>query len=143
MATLSISYYDTSTISKQNIKSELQSHLEIITATIFQCKELSGIMPIQNDGSLANDTKLNTLDCNTSNTYSIDGERGGFIPPPLHGFTVYKAKQDNNEFYIWTSAKLDTYNDDVLIELNSTYSNSQYKLSDDGTDRTMKFYFSR
>ena len=142
MATLSINYYNTSTISKQNIKSELQSHLEIITATIFQCKELSNAMPIQDDGSLADDTLLNTLECNTTTTYKIDGQRGGFIPKALKDFSEYKATQNDNEFYFYTTTKLGSYNDDVLVELNSTYSSSQYELSDDGVDRTMKFYLS-
>jgi len=142
MATLSINYYNTSTISKQSIKSQLQSHLEIITATVLQCKELSGIMPLQDDGSLADDTDLNTLECNTTTTYKIDGQRGGFIPKPLKDFTTYKATQTDNEFYFKTTTPLGSYNDDVLVELNSTYSSSQYELSDDGNDRTMKFYLS-
>ena len=142
MASLSINYYNTSTISKQNIKSELQSHIQIIASTILQCKELSNIMPLQDDGSKADDTLLNTMECNTTTTYKLDGQRGGFIPKPLQNFTDYKATQSGDEFYFKTTTPLNTYNDDVLVELNSTYSDNQYELSDDGTDRTMKFYLS-
>jgi len=45
MAILSFSYLNISTLSKQNIKTEFASHLNIITATILQCKDLSGSMP--------------------------------------------------------------------------------------------------
>jgi len=143
MATLSVSYYDTSTISKQNIKSELQSHLKIITATILQCKELSGIMPLQNDGSLANDTALDTLECNTTTTYKLDGGKGSFIPRALKGFTTYKATQNGDEFYFYTTTQIGSYQNDVLEDLNNTYSTNQYELSDDATDTTMKFYLSK
>lgn len=144
MALLSINYYNTATISKDNIKSELQSHLKIITATILQCKELSGSMPIQNDGNtLANDTLLNSLDCNTTTRYKLDGGRGAFIPNSPNGFSNYKATQTNNEFYFSTTASLDTIYDDVLIDLNSTYSTRQYELISDGLNRELRFYLYR
>ncbi|MCK4974162.1 MAG: prepilin-type N-terminal cleavage/methylation domain-containing protein, partial [Sulfurimonas sp.] len=43
IAVLSTNFINFSTISKINIKSELQSHFNIISATILQCKELSNI----------------------------------------------------------------------------------------------------
>jgi len=142
MASLSINYYDTATISQQNIKSQLQSHIQIITATILQCKELSGIMPLQDDGSTADDTILNTMECNTTTTYKLDGQKGSFIPKSLNGFSDYKATQDNTKFYFETSTTIGTTQDNVLIELNSTYSPNQYKLSSQNNTRYMKFYIS-
>jgi len=142
MATLSTNYYNTSTISKQNIKSELQSHIQIITATILQCKELSGIMPLKDDGSTADSTILNTMECNTTATYKLDGERGGFIPKELNGFTEYNATQNDTSFYFETSTTIGTFNDDVLLELNSTYPSSLYQLSSQNNTRYMKFYLS-
>ncbi len=143
MTILSVNYYNTTTISKNNTKAQLQSHFEIITAAILQCKELSGIMPIQNDASLASDTFLDSLECNTTTPYQLNGGRNGFIPPPPNGFSEYKATQNNNEFYFSTSTTLNSINDEVLIELNSTYSSQQYELISSGTTRYLKFYLSK
>ena len=98
MTILSVNYLNVDTLSQQNTKTQFQSHLNIITASILQCKELSNVMPIDG-GAFASDTLLNTLDCNTSIPYSLNGERGSFIPNPLTGFTVYKATQVGSEFY--------------------------------------------
>jgi prepilin-type N-terminal cleavage/methylation domain-containing protein len=140
MAILSVNYYNSSTIAKNNIKAELQSHFKIITATILQCKELSTMMPIQTDGSLASNVLLNSLECNTTNTYPLDGGRGGFIPKPLSGFSEYNATQDANSFYFSTQTDLNSLNDDVLDELNSVYSNEQYQLSIVDSKRHLNFY---
>jgi prepilin-type N-terminal cleavage/methylation domain-containing protein len=142
MVILSFNYLNTSTLSKQNTKTQFQSHLNIITATIFQCKELSDAMPIQSGGSLASDTFLDTLECNTSSPYSLDGEKGAFIPEPLTGFTNYTAKQIGNIFYFTTTTPLVSNNYEVLRELQSAYSTKQYELIDDGTTATLNFYLS-
>ena len=101
------------------------------------------MMPLQTNGNLADATNVDTLECNTTTPYSLDGGKGSFIPQSLKDFTTYKATQTANEFYFYTTTPLNSYNDDVLVELNSTYSTNQYNLSDDGVDRTMKFYISR
>lgn len=143
MVILSFNYLNISTLSKQNTKTEFQSHLNIITATILQCKELSNMMPIQNNGSLANDTPLDTLECNTTIAYSLDGGKGSFIPKPLSGFTNYTAKQLGNIFYFSTTTPLASSNYEVLQELQTTYSANQYGLINDGTTATLNFYLSR
>ena len=143
MAILAFNYLDMETISKENIKLELQSHFNIITATVLQCKEYSNIMPIQSDGSEASDTLLNTLECNTTTPYSLDGGKGSFIPPPLNDFTAYTATQNLNEFYFTTTTSINSYNDEVLQELQNTYSSNQYELVSDATTTTLKFYLSR
>ncbi len=143
MVVLFVNYFDMNTLSKQNTKSQFQSHLSIITATILQCKELSNIMPIQADGSLADATLLDTLECNTSTPYELDGDRGAFIPEPLRGFTNYKATQNTSAFYFTTTTELNSNNYKVLQELKDIYSTKQYQLTDDGSTATLNFYLSR
>ena len=143
MVILSFSYLNVSTLSKQNIKTELQSHFNIITATILQCKELSNAMPIQNDGSLASATLLNTLECNTSTPYLLDGGKGSFIPKPVNTFTAYTATQNASEFYFSTTTTINSYSDEVLQELQSNYSANQYELTYDASTAYLRFYLSR
>ena len=143
MTSFVFSYLNTTTISKENIKLQLQSHFNIITSAVLQCKEFSNIFPIQDNGSLASDTLLNSLDCNTSTIYPLDGGHGAFIPPALTDFSNYTATQTDTEFYFSTSTALNSYNDEVLQELSSTYSTNQYELNSDATTTTMKFYLSR
>ncbi|MFK5937017.1 MAG: prepilin-type N-terminal cleavage/methylation domain-containing protein [Sulfurimonas sp.] len=143
MAMLAFNYRDMETISQENIKLELQSHFNIITATILQCKEYSGIMPIQSNGSEASGTLLNTLDCNTTTPYALDGGKGSFMPLPLNNFTAYTATQTASEFYFSTTTTINSYNAKVLQELQATYSTNQYELTSDATTTTLKFYLSR
>jgi prepilin-type N-terminal cleavage/methylation domain-containing protein len=143
MAIFISSFIDIDTLNKDNLKSQFQANLNIISSAILQCKEFSLIMPIQTDGSLADDTLLNTLECNTSTPYPLDGGHGAFIPPPLQDFTAYTATQNVDEFYITTTAPLNTMAYEVMLDLNTTYSTQQYQLSDDSTTATLNFYFSR
>lgn len=143
MAVLSFNYLNISTLSKENIKTKLQSQINLITATVFQCKEYSNSFPIQNGGLLANDSLLNSLECNTSTPYALDGGKNSFIPIPIAGFTSYTATQKGNEFYFSTSAELNSNNDEALKELNSTYSANQYELIYVETNATLNFYISR
>lgn len=136
-------YLDIDSISKQNIKTQLQSHFNVITSVILQCKEYSNVFPIQNNGSLASATLLNTLECNTSTPYLLDGGKGSFIPPALENFTQYRATQNGSEFYFSTSTPLNSVNDEVLIELNSTFSANQYLLTHDASTAYLNFYLSR
>ena len=138
-----VSLINTEYVSIENIKLELKSHINIITATVLQCKEYSGIMPVQSDGSLASDTLLDSLECNTTTPYPLDGGKGSFIPSALSQFTPYKATQNGDEFYFSTSTKVDSYQYEVLQELNSTYSTQQYELDVNSTDASLKFYLSR
>lgn len=134
---------NTKYLSKESIKLEIKSHLNLITATILQCKEYSGMMPIQENGSLASDTLVSSLECNTTTPYPLDGGKGSFIPVAPDLFTAYKATQNLNEFYFSTTAQLNTYQSEVLEDLNATYSPNQYELTDDGTTATLNFYLSR
>lgn len=141
MAILSVNYLNVNTLSKENTKTQLKSHINLITASILQCKDLSNAMPIQNDGSLANATLLSILECNTSTPYSLDADKGSFIPIPIKGFTPYSATQNGSEFYFSTSTPVNSTNDEVLKELQDDYSTRQYEY--DATTASMKFYLSR
>ena len=143
MAFFANSYFNTKSISKESIKLEFKSHLNIISATILQCKEYSGVMPVQINDSLASDTSMKSLKCNTTDSYPLDGGKGSFIPLALNSFTEYTATQNANEFYFSTTTPKNSYNYEVLVELNSTYSPNQYELTDDGTTATLNFYLSR
>jgi len=143
MAIFSSNFIDITSLSKSNIKTEFQSHFNIISSAILYCKELSDSFPIQNNGSLASDTLLTVLECNTSTPYLLDGGKGSFIPPPVDGTTAYTARQTGTEFYFSTTAVLDSRNDEVLQELNASYSSNQFELTYDATTAYMKFYLSR
>ena len=138
-----VSLINTKYVAVESIKLELKSHINNITAIILQCKEYSGIMPVQSDGSLASDTLLDSLECNTTTPYPLDGGKGSFIPSPLHQFTSYKASQSGDEFYFSTSTRIGSYQYEALQELNSTYSSNQYELDVNSTDISLKFYLSR
>jgi len=142
MVVLLFSYINISTLTKQNTQTEFQSHLNIITATILQCKEYSNDMPIQDNGSLASDTLLETLECNTTIPYKLDGGKGSFIPKSLNGFSSYTAKESASEFYFTTTTNVSTENYEVLQDLETKYSSQQYELTDDGTTAKLNFYLS-
>ena len=137
------SYINTQYLSKESIKLELKSHFNLITAVILQCKEYSNMMPIDSNGSLASASLLESLECNTTTPYPLDGGKGSFIPTPIHLFTPYTASQTGSEFYFATTTPIDSYQYDALQELNTTYSQNQYELTDDGTTANLKFYLSR
>lgn len=143
MAILFMNYVNYNTISKQNIKTSLQTHIQTITEAILQCKTLSNSFPIQSDGSLASSSILSDLDCNTTTPYALDGGKGIFIPKPLNNFDTYTATQDGSEFYFSTSVTKNTLQADVLLELNSSYSKMQYEIIDKSTKYDLKFYLSR
>ena len=143
MAIFTATFFDITAIFKETTKSKFQSDLNLITTAVLQCKELSTIMPIESNGSLANDSNLSDLECNTSTPYALDGGRGYFIPPAPTGFTKYKATQNADEFYIATTAGINTNADDVLKDLNTTYSAQQYVLTHDATTAYLNFYISR
>ena len=143
MVALLVNYINISTLSKQNIKTELQSHLNIISATILQCKDLSNTLPTQAGEIAANATLLSTLICNTSPSYALDGGHGSFIPPPLNNFTPYSATQSGAIFYFTTTTPLNSANYEVLQELQADYPLNQFELTNDGTTATFNFYLSR
>lgn len=143
MAIFTVSYYNTTQISKDNIKTQLQSHFNLLSAAILQCKELSDSMPIDTNGTLADNTLLSNLECNTSTPYSLDGGKGYFMPVTIDGFTPYKATQNGSEFYIRTTAEINSRNDEVLQDLNTSYSPNQYQLTYDASTAYLNFYISR
>lgn len=143
MIIIALNFIDTKTLSKEQIKTQLQSHFNIITATILQCKELSNMMPVQSGGALANNTLLDTLECNTTTPYALDGGKGSFIPKPLSDFTPYRATQNGDEFYFSTTAPVNSFSDEALQELQNGYSVNQYSLTHDATNAYLNFYISR
>lgn len=143
MATFTFTYLDTTTLTKESTKAQLQSHFSTISAAIFQCKELSNAMPVENNTTLANGILVSALECNTTTPYQLDGGKGVFIPPAITGFTDYNATESGTEFYFSTTTTIDSTNDEVLQDLNSSYSTNQYELTYDATTATLKFYLSR
>ncbi len=143
MAFFVSNYLNLDTLSKENIKTRLRSHFNIITATIFQCKELSNTMPLQSDSALANNTRLDILECNTSTPYPLDGTHGGFIPSALEGFSAYTATEDGSAFYFSTTTEIGSRDDEALQELEGDFSTNQYELIYDATTATLNFYLSR
>ena len=143
MAYFSINYINTDTLKKESVKSQLQSHFNLITAAILQCKEYSGSFPIDQNGSIPTDSQIYSLECNTSTPYSLDGGNGFFMPIVLSGFSSYTATQNGDEFYFSTYTNKDSGNDLVLQDLNNTYSPRQYELTYDTTKVYLKFYISR
>jgi len=143
MTILGTNYMNVTSLSKSNIRTQLQSHFNIISSAVLYCKELSNSMPLQNDGSPANSTLLTVLECNTTTPYLLDGGKGSFIPPPVTGMTAYTATHSGSEFYFSTTATLNSDNDEVLQELESKYSSNQYELTHDATTAYLKFYLSR
>jgi prepilin-type N-terminal cleavage/methylation domain-containing protein len=143
MTALAFNYMNIETISKENIKTEFQAQLNLVTATILQCKELSGAMPIDSNGSLANNTLLSSMDCNTTTPYALNGGHGGFIPSSMTGLSDFNATQNGSEFYISTSTDVNSRNYAALKDLNSTYSTQQYELTSNATTAYLNFYLSR
>ncbi|MDF1881472.1 hypothetical protein JHD50_09190 [Sulfurimonas sp. MAG313] len=143
MAIFISSFIDVTHITKSNVKTQLQAHFNAITSSILYCQSLTNSFPIQNDGSLANNTLLSILECNTSTPYLLDGGKGSFVPPALTGMTEYTATEIGTEFYFLTTASVDSLNDEALTELNASYSANQYVLTSDATTTTLKFYLSR
>ncbi len=143
MIIIAFNFIDTKTLSKEQIKTQLQSHFNIISATILQCKELSNMMPLQNNGTPASNTLLDTLECNTTIPYALDGGKGGFIPKPLSDFTPYTATQNGDEFYFSTATATASFSGEALQELQSGYSVNQYELTNDATTTYLNFYLSR
>ena len=141
MTAFALNYMDIETSSKENIKTKFQAQLNLVTATIFQCKELSNAMPIDANGSLASNSTLNSMECNTTTPYKLNGGHGGFIPTAVTGFSEFSATQTGSEFYISTSVEINSSNDEVLQELNSSYSTNQYEYNT--TTAILKFYLSR
>ncbi len=142
MAWLLLNYTDFTTINKQNIKSTLQTHIQTISEAILQCKTLSSQYPLQTDGSLAGDTAVAQLECNTTTPYPLDGGEGVFIPPAQNGFDTYSATQSGSAFYFSTAAALGSMQEEVLRDLNGSYSQNQYILSENGGKLELDFYLS-
>lgn len=143
MTIFTVTYLDTTTLTKETIRSQLQSHFSLISAAVFQCKEFSNAMPVEDNATLANGTLVSALECNTTTPYQLDGGKGIFIPPAITGFTDYNATSSGTEFYFSTATTIDSTNDEVLKDLNSSYSTNQYVLTYDATTATLKFYLSR
>lgn len=139
MAYFAISYINYTTQSRQKIKTEFLNQLNLISASIFQCKILSNQFPVKETSALANDTLVSDLECNTTTPYDLDGGKNSFIPKTLSGFSPFRATQNANEFYFSTSTTVGTLQDEVLKELNSTFSANQYEY----TNGSIKFYLSR
>lgn len=111
---------------------------------VFQCKSLSEQFPLDlNTSSLADDTLLRDLECNTSIPYAFDGGRNGFVPQAPDGFGAYRATQSGTSFYIMTTADNNSTQDKALISLAESFTTTQATLEHNATSAIFKLYLSR
>ncbi|MDP3300779.1 MAG: prepilin-type N-terminal cleavage/methylation domain-containing protein [Sulfuricurvum sp.] len=144
ISALSYFYLNTDTLKRSQYKTAIQSHANLIEAMVFQCKNLSEQFPEDlNTTSLANNTLLTALECNTSTPYNLDGGRNGFVPVPPTGFSAYTATESGSTFYITTTAENNSTQDKALISLALNYTSTQATLDHNATSATFKFYLSR
>ncbi len=137
-------YLNVSQLKKSHYKSSVQSHLNLIESMVFQCKSLSEQFPLDlNTSSLANDTLLQDLECNTSTPYAFDGGRNGFVPQAPDGFGAYRATESGTSFYIMTTADNNSTQDEALISLSESFTTTQATLEHNATSAIFKLYLSR
>jgi hypothetical protein len=144
LGTISYYYLNLSKITQIQYKSTVQSHINLIESTVFQCKSLSEQFPKELDGSTnASNTLLSELECNTSTPYDLDGGRNGFVPLPPGALTPYRATESGSVFFISTSAENNSTEHEALRKLILGYTDTQAVLESNATDTTLKFYLSR
>lgn len=144
LGSLGYFYLNTSNIQKLQYETTLQSHINLIEAMVFQCKELSEQFPKElNTSSDATDTLLTELECNTSTPYTLDGGKNGFVPLPPAGFTSYKATEVGNVFYIMTTTENNSTQDEALKSLILKYTSQQATLDHNASSAIFKFFLSR
>lgn len=137
-------YFNTSSLNRSHYKSSVQSHFSLIESMVFQCKSLSEQFPEDlNTSTLANDTLLSELECNTSIPYALNGGRNGFVPVPPTGFSAYTATEAGSEFYVRTTAENNSTQDEAFQKLILNYTLAQATLEHNLTHATFKFYLSR
>lgn len=144
MGSLAYFYIKVSKVNEIRYKTTLQSQINLVESMIFQCKHLSEQFPKELDSSsLASNTLLTELECNTSTPYDLDGGRNGFVPVPPSGFGAYKALESGNTFYILTTAENNSTEDNALKSLVVDYTSQQASLEHNATSAIFKFYLSR
>jgi len=144
IGTLTYYYFNLSTMRKIQYKSALQSQINLVESMVFQCKSLSEQFPKElNTSTLASDTLLSELECNTSTPYSFNGGKNGFVPIPPGEFSPYTATESGNTFFISTSADNNSTEDKALQGLIINYTPQQATLEHNATSATFKFYLSR
>jgi prepilin-type N-terminal cleavage/methylation domain-containing protein len=108
---------------------KIKSDITLITSIIIKCNDISNNFPKNSDNSDANGSLLRTLECKSTTPYSIDGDKGGFIPKLPSGISDWSATESSGEFYIETSADKNSHLADVLKELSKSYPSSQVSLN--------------
>ncbi len=143
MAALFYSYTNFSFFANKQMQTTLQSHFGTISEAVLQCKALSNAFPTQTDGTPASDTAVSSLQCQSDPAYMIDGHETTFIPKAPTGFDPYTATQSGSAFYFTTAAATDTAYEEVLLDLNGSYSDRQYELGYSAGTLNLRFYISR
>jgi len=144
MGALSYYYINTTTMARIQYQSTLQSHFNLVESMAFQCKSLSEQFPKElNTSTLATNTLLTELECNTTTPYSLNGGKNGFVPVPPTGFSAYRATESGSTFYVMTSADNNSTQDNAFKKLILNYTSQQATLEHNATSAIFKFYLSR
>jgi len=144
MGALSYYYINSTTMTRLQYQSTLQSHYNLIESMVFQCKSLSNQFPKELSASkYASNTLLTQLECNTSVPYPLNGGRNGFVPVPPTGFSAYRATETGSAFYVMTSADNNSTQDNTFKKLILNYTSQQATLERNATSAIFKFYLSR
>lgn len=144
LGSLGYFYLNTSNFQKLHYETALQSHINLIESMVFQCKSLSEQFPKElNTSSVASNTLLTQLECNTSVPYALDGGKNGFVPFPPTGFSSYTATESGTIFYVQTTAENNSTQDEALKKLILSYTSTQATLEHNATSAIFKFYLSR
>lgn len=104
MGFFSFTYLNISTLTSTQEKSQLQTHITLLSSMVLECKTLSEKMPKQSGGSNASATLVSDLVCQTIPTYSLNGGRHGFVPKPPSGYDSYTATESGGIFTLTLSA---------------------------------------
>jgi len=100
MGGLTFYYLNISTLTSTQAKSQLQTHITLLSSMVLECKTLSESMPKQSGGANASSTLVSDLVCQTTPTYNLNGGRHAFVPKPPTGFDTYTATELGGDFFI-------------------------------------------
>ncbi len=143
MGGISFYYLNVSTLSSIQQKTQLQSHITLISSMVLECKSYSEQMPKQIGSADAAGTPAQQLECQTSPVYLLNGGKIGFVPLPPNGFDPYTATESGGSFFITLSANQGSVGDKVLESIGSTYLPQQATFHYAGGKALLDIYLSR
>ncbi len=104
MGAVSFTYLNISTLTSTQEKSQLQTHITLLSSMVLECKTLSESMPKQSGGGNASSTLMSELVCQTTPTYLLNGGKHAFVPKPPTGFDPYTATELGGVFTLTLTA---------------------------------------